>query len=72
MIENLGTRIMQEINSAAAVTPNSLLSYVLLATPKQSMGENELKVQLGLSQRLLSRFRYSEQVTVPELSLIHI
>lgn len=68
VIENLGTRIMQEINSAAAVTPNSLLSYVLLATPKQSMGENELKVQLGLSQRLLSRFRYSEQVTVPELS----
>ncbi|MBJ90089.1 MAG: glycerol-3-phosphate 1-O-acyltransferase [Woeseia sp.] len=68
VVENLGTRIMQEINSAAAVTPISLLSYVLLATPKQSMGENELKVQLGLSQRLLSRFRYSEQVTIPESS----
>ena len=52
-------------NSAAAVTPISLLASVLLATPKQSMGELELHRQLQLSLNLLSRFRYSDSVTLP-------
>ena len=68
VIEDLGTRIMGEINAAAAVTPISLLAYCLLATPKQSMGELELKAQLNLCVRLLNRFRYSELVTVSALS----
>jgi glycerol-3-phosphate O-acyltransferase len=67
VIDDLGVRIMSEINSAAAVTPISLLAYALLATPKQSMGELELKAQIDLSVRLLKRFRYSDLVTVPEL-----
>lgn len=68
VISHLGERIMGEINAAAAVTPISLLAYALLSTPKQSMGETELKAQLGLSIRLLRRFRYSRLVTVPEWS----
>jgi glycerol-3-phosphate O-acyltransferase len=67
VIDDLGDRIMGEINAAAAVTPISLLAYALLAMPKQSMGELELKAQIGLSVRLLKRFRYSELVTIPEL-----
>ena len=39
----------------------------LLATPKQSMGELELHRQLALSVKLLSRFRYSESVTLPDM-----
>jgi glycerol-3-phosphate O-acyltransferase len=66
VIDDLGVRIMREINAAAAVTPISLLAYALLATPKQSMGELELKAQVDLSVRLLKRFRYSDLVTVPE------
>jgi len=58
---------MGGINAAAAVTPISLLAYALLATPKQSMGELELKAQIGLSLRLLNRFRYSGDVTIPDL-----
>ena len=67
VIDDLGVRIMGEINAAAAVTPISLLAYALLATPKQSMGELELRAQIELSKRLLQRFRYSEKVTVPDL-----
>ena len=67
VITDLGIRIMGGINAAAAVTPISLLAYALLATPKQSMGELELKAQIGLSLRLLNRFRYSDDVTIPDL-----
>ena len=67
VIEDLGVRIMGGINAAAAVTPISLLAYSLLATPKQSMGELELKAQIALSIRLLNHFRYSDEVTIPTL-----
>jgi glycerol-3-phosphate O-acyltransferase len=67
VIDDLGVRIMGEINAAAAVTPISLLAYALLATPKQSMGELELRAQIDLSVRLLRRFKYSDLVTVPEM-----
>jgi len=67
VIDDLGVRIMGEINAAAAVTPISLLAYALLATPKQSMGELELKAQIDLSVRLLERFRYSPLVTYPQM-----
>lgn len=66
-VDELGTRVMRGINSAAAVTPISLLASILLATPKQTMGEMELKRQLQLSLDLLARFRYSDEVTVPDM-----
>jgi len=68
IVEELGKQIMQGINSAAAVTPISLLAYVLLATPKQRIGLDELRRQLELSKRVLQRFKYSESVTVPDWS----
>jgi glycerol-3-phosphate O-acyltransferase len=66
VIDELGHEIMSGINSAAAVTPISLLAYVLLATPKQKIGEAELESQLQLSIDLMNRFRYSDSVTIPD------
>ena len=51
-IDVLGARIMSGINSAAAVTPISLLATVLLASPKQSVGEQELIRQLYFHERI--------------------
>jgi glycerol-3-phosphate O-acyltransferase len=68
IVDEVGSEIMQNINSAAAVTPNSLLAYVLLATPKQRIGLDELRRQLQLSIDLLRSFRYSELVTIPDWS----
>ena len=68
IVEELGTQIMQGINSAAAVTPISLLAYVLLATPKQTIGLAELRRQLDLSLKILRRFKYSDSVTMPDWS----
>ncbi len=68
VITGLGTEIMNGINDAAAVTPISLLAYVLLATPKQKIGADELRRQLALSLNLLRRFRYSQSVTIPDMT----
>ena len=68
VVDTLGAEIMSNINAAAAVTPISLLAYVLLATPKQTIGVDELKRQLRLSLELMKRFRYSSLVTLPEWS----
>ncbi len=66
VVDRLGTSIMSGINAAAAVTPISLLAYVLLATPRQKIGAGELRAQLQLSLDLLKRFRYSDSVTFPD------
>jgi len=68
VIDDLGGRIMAEINAAAAVTPISLLALALLATPKQTMGVAELHRQLRVYVELLERFRYSDSVTLPDLT----
>jgi glycerol-3-phosphate O-acyltransferase len=67
VVDDLGQSIMSGINAAAAVTPISLLAYVLLATPKQKIGALELRSQLQLSLDLLKRFRYSDSVTIPDM-----
>ncbi|MBT8107341.1 MAG: glycerol-3-phosphate 1-O-acyltransferase PlsB [Gammaproteobacteria bacterium] len=66
IVDELGNTIMKNINAAAAVTPNSLLAYVLLATPRQKIGLEELRRQLQLSLDLMRRFEYSELVTLPD------
>ncbi|MEQ9560951.1 MAG: glycerol-3-phosphate 1-O-acyltransferase PlsB, partial [Woeseiaceae bacterium] len=68
IVNELGASIMGGINSAAAVTPISLLATVLLATPKQTIGEMELHRQLKLCIDLLNRFRYSDSVTIPDMT----
>ena len=66
IVDELGAQIMQGINSAAAVTPISLLAYVLLATPKQKIGLDELRRQIEVSLKMLQRFKYSDLVTLPD------
>ena len=68
IVDEIGRQIMSGINSAAAVTPISLLAYVLLATPKQKIGIDELRRQLTLSLELMKRFKYSDSVTLPDWS----
>jgi glycerol-3-phosphate O-acyltransferase len=55
---------MTRINAAACVTPVNLLGLVLLATPRQSMGEADLARQLELYASLLRQAPYSPLVWV--------
>jgi glycerol-3-phosphate O-acyltransferase len=64
----LAEKIMQNINAAAAVSPINLLAVTLLATPRQTLPEQDLLRQLDLYLALLRSFPYSDRVTVTDLS----
>jgi glycerol-3-phosphate O-acyltransferase len=65
--DDLARRIMCRINSAACVTPINLLGLVLLATPRQSMGEADLVRQLELYSSLMRQAPYSARVWITPL-----
>jgi glycerol-3-phosphate O-acyltransferase len=67
-VAQLAEKIMQNINSAAAVSPINLLAVTLLATPRQALPEVDLLRQLDLYLALLRSFPYSERVTITDLS----
>ena len=64
LVRELSTGIMTRINAAACVSPVNLVGLVLLATPRQSMGEADLSRQLELYASLLRKVPYSPQVHV--------
>jgi len=64
MIGDLANQIMVRINAAACVTPINLVGLVLLAMPRQSMGEVDLVRQLELYASLLRQAPYSPRVWV--------
>ncbi len=67
LCRDLAHEIMTRINAAACVTPVNLLGMVLLATPRQSMGEADLARQLELYASLLRQAPYSPRVWVTPL-----
>jgi glycerol-3-phosphate O-acyltransferase len=64
LVRDLATSIMTRINAAACVTPINLVGLVLLATPRQSMGEADLARQLELYASLMRQAPYSPRVWV--------
>lgn len=65
-VDELATRIMTSINSAACVAPMNLIALALLATPKQSMLETDLVRQFELYASLLRQAPYSPLVWITE------
>ncbi len=65
-VNELATRIMTNINSAACVTPINLIALVLLATRKQSMLEGDLVRQVELYASLLRQDPYSPSVWITD------
>jgi len=64
-IDGLAGEIIAGINSAAAVTPVSLVAMAVLATPNQAIPETDLAAQMDLYQALLRECPYSPLVTRP-------
>jgi len=68
VIEDLGQRIMTNINASADVNPVNLLALALLGTPRHAMGEKQLAKQIGLYKSLLSKKPTPERVTITQKS----
>lgn len=57
----LGKEVVTRINQAAVANPVNLLSLAILATPKHTMDEEQLRRQLALYLTLLEQAPYSSQ-----------
>jgi glycerol-3-phosphate O-acyltransferase len=64
LIEELGERIMNGINSVAHVNPVNLLATIMLVTSRHSLGEKDLAEQLGLYLELMSNDPCATDISV--------
>ncbi len=67
-VNTVAKNIMQNINRAAIINPVSLLSLVLLSTPKHALDEDVCIKQLDAYRRLATSAPYDERVDVTPLA----
>ncbi|MFI7968847.1 glycerol-3-phosphate 1-O-acyltransferase PlsB, partial [Acinetobacter baumannii] len=60
--------ILENINRAVVINPVSLLSIILLATPKHTLDEEICIKQLEAYRNLASNFPYDQRMEVTPLS----
>ncbi|RLV59189.1 glycerol-3-phosphate 1-O-acyltransferase PlsB [Parashewanella curva] len=65
-VNTLATKVMRNINGAAAVSSVTLVSLILLSSEQKSLDKASLKRQLALYLTLLKAVPYSEFTSVPE------
>ncbi|HMM56005.1 MAG TPA: glycerol-3-phosphate 1-O-acyltransferase PlsB [Rudaea sp.] len=68
LLDQLGEKILVNINRATDVNPVNLLALAILSTPKHAMAEADLLAQLDLVKALLTAMPYSDRVTVTPLA----
>lgn len=68
MVDNIGVKIMQNINKAAVINPVSLLSLVLLSAPKNALDENVCREQIALYQGIARAMPYADDTVITELT----
>jgi glycerol-3-phosphate O-acyltransferase len=66
-VRQLADRLMARINASACVSPINLVGLVLLAMPRQSLGEADLIRQLELYASLLRQAPYSPRIWVTDI-----
>lgn len=64
LVTALGVRIMTSVGEATVVNPINLIALVLLATPRQALGEAELGEQIELYRKLLHGGLYGARVSI--------
>lgn len=68
MVQNLGVKVMQNINKAAVVNPVSLLALVLLSTPNAALDEAQCLEQIKLYQYIAQALPYDPDTHVTDMS----
>ncbi len=65
-VQQLARRIMLEINAAAVVNPVNLIATTLLATPRQSIDENDLIHQCRFYRQLIGAIPMLDSITLQD------
>ncbi|WP_066803738.1 glycerol-3-phosphate 1-O-acyltransferase PlsB [Moraxella oblonga] len=68
LVQNLGVKILQNINKAVIVNPVSLLALVLLSTPKSALGETQAVEQIALYQRIAQALPYDKDTHITDMT----
>ncbi len=68
VVNTVARQVMQNINRAAVINPVSLLSLVLLATPKHALDEKVCIKQLDIYRSLAELSPYDERIQITTLS----
>ncbi len=63
---NLADAIMRRLNQASVITPVNLISLILLSTPRQAMGKNELIATLDFYLKLIKGSNYHSGLNLPD------
>lgn len=67
-IRALSIKVSQHINNAAVINPISLLSLVLLSTPKHALSETNCVAQLDLYRTIARQAQYDKQTVLTNMS----
>lgn len=67
MVQNLGVKVMQNINKAAVVNPVSLLALALLSAPNAALDENQCLQQIALYQHIAQALPYDPDTFVTDM-----
>ena len=68
MTDNISVKIMQNINKAAVINPVSLLSLVLLSSPKSALDEEVCRDQISLYQNIARQIPYADDTIVTDMT----
>lgn len=68
MVQNLGVKVLQNINKSAVVNPVSLLALALLSTPNAALDETQCIEQICLYQYMAQELPYDADTYVTDMS----
>lgn len=66
LVEYVSQENMRRINAAAVLNPVGLASMILLSSPRGTIAESEMIVQISVFLELLKKQPYSQDLTMPE------
>lgn len=68
LVQNLGIKIMQNINKTAVVNPVSLIALVLLSSPKFALDKQHCLIQLQLYQQIATALPYDKDTAITDMA----
>ncbi|MFC0820942.1 glycerol-3-phosphate 1-O-acyltransferase PlsB [Moraxella marmotae] len=68
MVQNLGVKVMQNINKAVVVNPVSLLALALLSTPNAALDEAQCLEQIRLYQHIAQALPYDADTHITDMT----
>lgn len=67
-VDDLASRVLENVNAAADLNPVALLALVILGTPKHAIGEADLEAHLQIFLDLARELPFSDRITITTMT----